>query len=403
MSETHQCEILVAGTGPAGLIAALAFAGQGFSVLLAGPEPGDRDERTTALMMPAVRFLQDLHGMTHLVEGAAPLKTMRIADATSRLIRSPFVSFKASEIDEDAFGFNFTNRSLNRQLFDAVKANTSITRQHSFVVQWYPGEQNVDVEFDDGSAAHAKLAIAADGRNSPARAAIEVATRRMDYRQSAFVTDFEHEFDHENASTEFHTDTGPFTQVPLPGKRSSLVWMVRPETADELAAMDADILSRTIEDRMQSMLGKVKVGTARQIYPLSVLLARTFARRRIALVGEAAHVFPPIGAQGLNLSIRDVSDLLTAVKRNPGDPGSADVLAGYNRLRRPDILARTGSVHLLNQSLLSDMLPAQIARRVGLSMLDAFAPLRGFFMREGMHPGSGFQHFRSSAREQIRR
>lgn len=403
MPETLQADILVAGTGPAGLIAALAFANQGFSVLLAGPEPNDLDERTTALMMPAVRFLRDLHDMSELVEDAAPLKTMRIADATSRLIRSPFVSFKASEIGEDAFGFNFTNRSLNRQLAHAVEANDSIVRQFGFISKWTPGEHGVAVEFDDGTAAKARLAVAADGRNSPARASIEIATRRMDYRQSAFVTDFEHQFDHQNASTEFHTDTGPFTQVPLPGKRSSLVWMVRPETADELMAMDAAALSRTIEDKMQSMLGKVKAGSARQVYPLSVLLAHSFARRRVALVGEAAHVFPPIGAQGLNLSIRDVGDLISAVQRDLGDPGSANVLARYNSLRRPDILARTGSVHLLNQSLLSDMLPAQIARRVGLSLLDAFAPLRGFFMREGMHPGSGFQHFKSAAREQIRR
>lgn len=401
--DKYQSKILVAGTGPAGLIAALAFANRGYSVLLAGPEANDRDERTTALMMPAIRFLQGIHDMAGLVDAAAPLKTMRIADATSRLIRSPFVSFKASEIGEDAFGFNFTNRSLNRHLALAIAGNSSIVWKHNLISRWNPETLRVAVEFDDGTEAEACLAVAADGRNSPARAAIGIATRRLDYRQSAFVTNFEHELDHEYASTEFHTDTGPFTQVPLPGNRSSLVWMVRPQTADELMAMEAAALSRAIEERMQSMLGKVKVGSARQVYPLSVLLARSFARRRIALIGEAAHVFPPIGAQGLNLGIRDVSDLISAVEGNRSDPGADDVLARYNRLRRPDILARTGSVHLLNQSLLSDMLPAQLARHTGLSLLDAFAPLRGFFMREGMHPGSGFQHFKSAAREQIRR
>ena len=109
----------------------------------------------------------------------------------------------------------------------------------------------------------------------------------------------------------------------------------------------------------------------------------------MALVGEAAHVFPPIGAQGLNLGIRDVADLVATVSANLNDPGAGASLAAYDRKRRPDILARAGAVNLLNMSLLSDMLPAQIARSAGLGVIGGFAPLRAFFMREGLRPGSG--------------
>ena len=151
------------------------------------------------------------------------------------------------------------------------------------------------------------------------------------------------------------------------------------------------------------MLGRVAVEPGRQIYPLSTLLPARFAKDRIALVGEAAHVFPPIGAQGLNLGIRDVEDIVRTAAEHRDDPGSAAALAAYDRRRRPDILARSTAVNLLNISLLSDMLPAQLARSAGLGVLGALAPLRAFFMREGMQPGSGFARAVSSLREQVRR
>jgi 2-octaprenyl-6-methoxyphenol hydroxylase len=210
------------------------------------------------------------------------------------------------------------------------------------------------------------------------------------YPQAALVLNFGHRSEHGFTSTEFHTETGPFTQVPLPGNRSSLVWVVKPETAKDLAALDDVTLSERVERQMQSMLGRVSVEPGRQIYPLSAASPGRFAQNRVALVGEAAHVFPPIGAQGLNLGIRDIDDLIGIVGENRGDPGAARVLAAYDSRRRPDILARSGAVNLLNMSLLSDMLPAQMARSAGLNVLGSFAPLRAFFMREGLRPGSGF-------------
>ena len=132
------------------------------------------------------------------------------------------------------------------------------------------------------------------------------------------------------------------------------------------------------------------VEPGRQVYPLSSVLPSRFAARRIALVGEAAHVFPPITAQGLNLGLRDVMDLAGIVRTHPDDPGSTGALFLYDARRRPDILARSSTVNLVNSSLLSDFIPAQLARSAGLSLLRVAAPLRGFFMREGMRPGSGF-------------
>ena len=382
--------VIVAGTGPAGLIAALCLAEAGFAVALVGPEVSGTDGRTTALMNPALETLERTGVLDRLAGNTAPLKVMRIVDATQRLIRSPVVTFRASEIGEEQFGLNMPNKALVAALSTAVQAHSFVTWHRSLVASWNLEADKAVATLTDGTQVSAALAVAADGRLSPAREAAGIATSTRTYPQAALVLNFSHAREHAFTSTEFHTETGPFTQVPLPGNRSSLVWVVKPETAAELATLDEADLSVRIEEKMQSMLGRVTVEPGRQVYPLSAVTPRRFARNRVALVGEAAHVFPPIGAQGLNLGIRDIVDLVGIACENRSDPGSAGALASYEARRRPDILARSSAVNLLNRSLLSDMLPAQVARGAGLGMLGALSPLRAFFMREGLHPGSGF-------------
>ncbi len=395
--------IVVAGTGPAGLIAALAFDRAGFDTTLVGPPVNRADGRTTAIMLPGLEVLEGIGVLAEIEAQAAPLRTMRILDATSRLVRSPAVTFHAAEIDEQHFGLNVPNAALLDVLDKAVDASPGIRRKPTVVEEWTSADDGVTARLADGSVVLAQLAVAADGRLSPARARAGIRTVGHAYPQSALVLNFAHTRPHGFVSTELHTESGPCTQVPLPGMRSSLVWVLPPKEAARLADLDLATLSGLVEQRMQSMLGKVSVETAPQVYPLSISLPTAFGRDRIALVGEAAHQFPPIGAQGLNLGIRDVDQLVEVATRHREDPGSASALAAYDRLRRPDIVSRTGAVGALNRTMLSDFLPAQMARSAVLGVLRAAPPLRALFMREGLRPGSGLAAFGSALREQVGR
>jgi 2-octaprenyl-6-methoxyphenol hydroxylase len=191
--------------------------------------------------------------------------------------------------------------------------------------------------------------------------------------------------------------------VPLPGNRSSLVWVVTPQQAAELTTLPLEDLSRRVEDRMQSMLGTVTVSNDVQTWPLSSMSAHRYGKDRVALVGEAGHGFPPIGAQGLNLSLRDIivlTELLGTLtgKTIPGDAGST-----FDRRRRADVISRTLSVDLLNRSLLSSLLPVQMARAAGLHVLSSVGPLRGLVMREGIEPGRGIKALPSMIFGSLRR
>ncbi|WP_404933056.1 UbiH/UbiF family hydroxylase [Nitratireductor sp. L15S-10] len=383
-------KIIVAGTGPAGLIAALMLAHHGHAVTLVGPLPEGRDRRTVALMRPSLDAIGPLGVLDGLLPETAPLRAMRLVDATGRLVRSPTVTFHAGEIGEDFFGLNIPNARLTEELSKTAKASPLIEWHESLVETWACESDHVIARLANGVQLAAKLVVAADGRSSPAREAAAISAKTRALPQAALVLNFEHARQHGFVSTELHTTSGPCTQVPLPGMRSSLVWVLRPEDAERMNSLGDEGLSLRIEERFSSMLGRVAVEPGRQIYPLSTLMPSRFGQNRVALVGEAAHVFPPISAQGLNLGIRDVEDLVAMANAFPDDPGTAGALSRYHAARRPDVLARSNSVNLLNASLLSGFLPAQIARSAGLSVIGSIPPLRALFMREGMRPGSGF-------------
>lgn len=394
----HDIEIAVVGEGLAGSVAALALARAGRKVSLVAPQRNRQDRRTTALMDQSIRFVDSLGLWSVLEPASAALSVMQILDGTTRLFRAPPAQFRAGDVGLSAFGYNIPNAVLMQVLSDAVTAEPNIARIDVSLERLDLQADAAHLTLSDGETMTAAFVIGADGRGSKVREGAGIATRRWAYPQTAVVLNFSHEQPHGNVSTEFHTETGPFTQVPLPGNRSSLVWVVKPDAAEHLLSLPLDALSHEVELRMQSLLGKVSVEDGVESWPLSSLMSDRFGKGRVALVGEAAHAFPPIGAQGLNLSLRDVMELVGLLKTTGGLPVDADAGDRFNRRRRPDIMTRTLGVDLLNRSLLSDFLPMQVARAAGLHMLTAVGPLRNILMREGVEPGRSLRDMASSLR-----
>jgi 2-octaprenyl-6-methoxyphenol hydroxylase len=384
-------EVVVVGAGPAGLTAAIALATAGIETALIARQPDRPDNRTTALLAGSVAALDALGVWEGCRGHAAALRTIRLVDDTSRLLRAPEVSFSAAEIGLEAFGYNVENRHLVAALEARADALAGLARIDAAAETVTTGEHGVVVGLAGGRSITARLAIGADGRKSLCRAAAGIATAGFTYPQAALTLNFAHARRHNGVSTEFHTESGPFTVVPLPGDRSSLVCVVDPAEAERLAALAADALAETVERRAHSILGKVAIEPGRGVFRLAVDTAERFAANRIALVGEAAHVLPPIGAQGLNLGLRDaatIGELAVAARRDGGDVGSDAVLAQYDKLRRPDVASRTAAVDVLNRTLLTDFLPMQAVRGLGLYLVERIGPLRRALMREGIAPSA---------------
>jgi 2-octaprenyl-6-methoxyphenol hydroxylase len=395
MSDPIETDILVAGAGPAGLCAGLSLARAGRRVLVAGPADARPSARTVALFDGSVRFLQSLGVWEALAPAVAPLTVMRIVDDTGSLFGAGAMDFRAGEIGLEQFGFNIENAALVEALEEAL-ANEPLARRSEDLVTGYAFEDDgVTIRLSGGGSVAAKLVVAADGRSSPARDAAGIKTRAWSYPQVAFTAILSHRQPHNGVSTEFHTREGPFTLVPLPGNadathRSSLVWMMHPDSAKRLKALSPEKLVGAIEQQSHFLLGAISLERAGAFIPIEGLSARAMTAPRLALVGEAAHVFPPIGAQGLNLGLRDVAHLTEAIDASKSsDAGSSHVLDAYAKARHADVASRQIAVDLLNRTLLADLLPIDVMRAAGMTALRAIAPLRHFAMREGVLPGLG--------------
>jgi len=389
--ESGGYDVAVVGGGPAGLTAAVALAGAGVSTALVGGRPARTDNRTTALLAGSVTALDAIGVWAGCRADAAALRVMRIVDDTDRLWRAPEVRFDAAEIGLEAFGWNVENRHLVAALQARAGKIPALVRVDDDAAAIAIGDDDVTVSLAGGGALTARLVVGADGRRSICRAAAGIETERRSYPQSALTFSLTHARPHRDISTEFHTPQGPFTLVPLPGLRSSLVCVVAPDEAGRIGALDTAALDDEIERRSHSILGKIRVEPGHGAFPLGVETARRFAARRIALIGEAGHVMPPIGAQGLNLGLRDaatISELVVAAQRAGEDTGGTALTDEFDRLRRADVTSRALAVDLLNRSLLSDFLPVQGARGLGLWLLDRVGPLRRAMMREGVGPAA---------------
>jgi 2-octaprenyl-6-methoxyphenol hydroxylase len=382
----------VVGAGATGLSAALALARDGFETCLIGRSEARSDGRTIALLDGSVRFLEALGVWPSLKDRAAPLVTMRIIDDSGSFFRPPPVAFQAAEIGLEAFGWNVDSAVLVEVLAEAARSAPRLHMLDQKALNTTAIEDVGRLSLDDGSIIEAHLLVAADGRNSRLREAAGIRPRAWSYPQSALTTVLAHERDHREASTEFHTRFGPFTLVPLPGRRSSLVWVTDRHHAERLMALDDQALGEAIERQAQSMLGKMRIDGPRGLVPMSGLSVDRYQADRLALVGEAAHVFPPIGAQGLNLGLRDAAALRDAVvdARAAGeDIGGPAALARYQRSRDLDVRLRTAAVDGLNRTLLAAFLPADFLRGLGLIALSGIGPLRRMVMREGVLPSIG--------------
>ena len=396
----RHADIVVAGGGIAGLTATAALAGAGFKVICVEPQApvtdstsADADLRSTAFLEPSVDLLRDAGLWPGLAPFATDLAVMRLADAggPENTLRE-VADFEAVTLGQPRFGVNLPNWVIRREMTSTLATLPDADVLTGLrVTRSTPRSREMILALSDGSQIRAALAVAADGRDSPLRAAAGIGTRRWDYGQQALVFAVSHPLPHENTSTEIHRSGGPFTLVPLPDQdgvpHSAVVWMETGPRSGNLQAMGPAEFEAALNQRACNVLGPLSLASPIARWPIASQIAARFDAPRLALVAEAAHVMPPIGAQGLNTSLADIGalrDLLIAARDAGRNIGDASLLARFNRARYADTLARILGIDALNRAAMVETPRLRDLRNAGLRVLRDVAPLKQTAMRMGL-------------------
>lgn len=377
--------VVVIGAGLAGVATAVSLARSGLAVTHVAP-PAPPDRRTSALMMPTVDWMVAIGLIPGPDALGVPLTQIRIIDATNRLIRAPETLFDATEAGLAAFGWNFANTPLLAAFEAAKAAGPEIRNIAATLAGLERAGDHWLLTLSDGSTLEADLVVGADGKKSYVRSAGDFRARENGFEEAALVCDLELARPLGGASVEFHYPRGPFTLVPAGGTKANLVWIDDREALRALQAQGRDAVLAAIEAKSQHLFGRISLLTPAHMFLLSSLVVPDAGHDGAVLVGEAAHAFPPIGAQGLNLGLRDVEDLGRAIAEVPEGHASwaTQVSRAYADLRRGDLLRTSGMVDMLFRSLLSDFVPAQALRAGGLWTLKLLPFLRKGAFSVGM-------------------
>ena len=397
-----QVDILIAGGGVAGLTAAAVFGAAGFSVVCVDPAPPVTEEaaegadlRTTAFLQPAQRLLEAAGLWDRLAPHAAALQVMRIVDAggaepVARVTRD----FDAADLGGGApFGWNLPNWLLRREMLARLAELPGVDFRPGVGFAGLTARSEAAlVRLSDGSRVSARLLVGADGRDSAVRQALGIGTKTFRYGQKAITFAVTHDAPHDNVSTEVHRTGGPFTMVPLPDHDgrpcSAVVWMDRGDEVARLMALDEAAFLTEAQTRSAAVLGTLRLASRRMAWPIISRLAEGMTGPRSALMAEAAHVVPPIGAQGLNMSLADLACLAELASAHPDQLGSARMLSTYARRRHPEITARVLGVDALNRTSMASAPPLRDLRAKGIEALYGLSPVRRGLMKLGLGAGS---------------
>ena len=396
----HNTDILVFGCGPAGLATASTFTNLGYKVTCIETLNENQfrknlslDNRSTAILMPGIDLFNKIGIWKAIKPHSTPIDIMRLADAGGEDGEIRYLAdFKALEVDKKQFGFNVPNLILKEQMMKNLeKTNDFSIIFNSKLSKVITRSKEIVAVLDNSLKISAKLIIAADGRGSFLRESYNIKKKTWSYDQKALAFVVSHSEPHKNISTEIHKDRGPFTLVPLNNSdgtnRSAVVWMDRSSKIDTLLAMGSASFNYELQSRSINVLGKIKIEGPKTCWPIISQYSKKLYAERLALIAEAAHVFPPIGAQGLNTSFGDLrclSNIVEECKQNGQDYGLEEHLERYNKIRWPQIYLKVLGIDALNRAALFEKKILKDLRLQSLKAIHQNDQLRSIAMSSGL-------------------
>lgn len=377
-------DVIIIGGGLVGGTLACSLAKKGIAVTLVDTQDPKKaivsDGRSFGLSRTSFNILSKLDLWP---EESTPITRIHISES----MRPQRVEY-FDEIDDRPLGYVVDSALLKQKIRDKVLKEKDITLlAPSSPVHFERAETHLIVETMNGKKLKGKICIAADGKFSKVRAWADIQAVDKPYTQKAIICNMAHSLPHNNQAFEHFLPSGPLAFVPRPDNESGLAWSIDKEKADFLMTLSDKEFAEEVQHHFGEKLGKLSLASQRWCYPLSLCLPKTIISQRLALVGDAAHAFHPVSAQGLNVGLRDVaalSELMTEAQSLGLDLGSASLLNRYQKWRQKDIRSMAFLTDGLIKTFSNQSQLIARSRSFGFGLTKNFGPLRRLMTRHAM-------------------
>ena len=396
-------DLAIIGGGMVGLALACALADSDLNVaIIEGRTPNltpndQHDIRVSALSQASKNLLTRLDVWSSIAAGRCqPYQAMDVWDSDS----FGKISFDAAELRSDSLGTIVENSAIQAALWQRAQQISNITifdPYHCKSIAFGDKEawltlQSTDPDNQEQPSLTAKLVVGADGANSWLRNKADIPLTSWDYGHHALVATIETDLNHEQTARQVFLPEGPLAFLPLAGNHgeknlSSIVWSLSPELAQELSQCDEIEFNRRLTTAFDNRLGYCQLKSARGVFPLKMRYARSFAKQRIALIGDAAHTIHPLAGLGVNLGFLDAAALAQTVLANHQqgkDLGELANLRSYERWRKADAMQMIATMEGLKRLFAGNNPVKKLARDIGLVAVDNIGPIKQVFIRHAM-------------------
>jgi len=392
--EKHQetYDLAIIGGGLAGAALAMTASHMGLSVALIEAHgidsiPDTLPERVIALSHGSHSYLKQLGVWQDIAAaGVAPIRKVHVCEPGNR----GEVGMHRSEADVDALGYVVQNAHILKAMYKTMPQEVDVfapAQLQSLAVE--AGDVHATIRQQNGERnVCARLLVGADGTMSHVRKLCGIGSRGWDHNRFGLVASVSPNISHHDVAHECFCPAGPLAFLPLDAGRYSLVWTLSPREASRIMALDDADFIQALElaagKDMHEHLGGIAEAGPRALFPFEYRVAERFTSQHVALIGNAAHTMHPVAGQGLNLGLRDVADLSEALRRavEAGrDIGAPVVLEEYAQKRSLDTASVSIFTEGLNAIFCADLLPAKLARGMGMAGLDRLPALRKWLLK----------------------
>lgn len=381
-------DAVVVGGGLVGGALALGLDAAGLAVALVEPQgvpeavsTDDWDRRVYAVSPGNAAFLEACGIWQRLPrERLARIEDMRIyGDAPAAELH-----FSAYDAGLRELAFIVENRALQRAMWDKLARASHVTLfspARCASVAWK--SDAVALQLEDGAVLEARLLAGADGADSWVRRAAGIEAEAKPYGQLGVVANFETTKPHRGTAYQWFRRDGVLALLPLPGKRTSMVWSTDEPHGAELLTRAPQELADEVAMASAHALGALTPATAPAAFPLRFQRVAQFVRPRLVLVGDAAHNVHPLAGQGVNLGFRDAREMISVLRERgaQSDCGDYSLLRRYERARREDVMTLGLATDGLQRLFARRNVWVAGVRNAGMTWLNALPPLKNLLVR----------------------